>query len=474
LRWLPMVALCALTGCGQVAVGPSPSEVAGKLLIITDDGGWCWFQGPRAIVHEGRIIVGTVARGRYDLNRRGNVEVHAYDLATGQTQTSVLHTQFEVDDHDSPALLVRPDGRVLSSYAKHSKEGFHYIRITNNPGDISSWGECKTTPRYPEGHVTYSNLYRMSVNGLLYNFFRFFRGTNSNPFFLYSGDEGDSFIFGGRILAQKGRPYMKYASNGIDIIHFTTTDGHPRDYDNSIYHGYIKVERVDGKAAEKLYDSYGNLLDSNLRDDQAVGPSELTRIFEGGPRRVGWTSSIQLDKDGNPYVGFTVQMNSQGLPAGSGGQDHRFHYARFDGASWHEYEIAYGGSRLYPGEDDYTGLIEVDPGDRNTVFIGTDADPVTGKPLISMADSQRHRELYRGQTEDGGRTWKWEAITRNSAVDNVRPIALQYGSNRTVVLWLRGKMTSYTNYDFRVVGLVLGDELPALTVATDAAASPSR
>ncbi len=466
--WLVCVWVCAVAGCARAAGDVGPNAVAGEPFAITDDGGWCWFEDPRAVVHDGAVIVGTVAMGTTDQRRRGNVEVHSYDLATGHTRAAVLHAKFQADDHNSPALLVRPDGRLLASYAKHGNERFHHIRVGEKPGDIASWRKGATTP-LKKGGVTYSNLYRMSASGLVYNFFR---GTDINPFFLYSSDEGDTFKLGGRVLAQRGRPYMRYASDGVDTVHFAATDAHPRDFDNSVYHGYIKIETVNGKTVERLYDSHGKLLDGNLRDGNAVGPAKLTRVYQGGPGRVGWTSSIELDEAGHPYMGYTVQVGGHGLSRGKGGEDHRFHYARFDGGQWHRYEIAHAGSRLYAGEDDYTGLIEVDPGDKDVVYISTDADPVTGEPLVSKADGLRHRELFRGRTRDGGRTWAWEPITWNSTVDNVRPIVLRADGSRTVVLWLRGKMTTYTNYDFKVVGLVVGEALPALATAADPAVTP--
>ena len=72
------------------------------------------------------------------------------------------------------------------------------------------------------------------------------------------------------------------------------------------------------------------------------------------------------------------------------------------------------------------------------VYISTDADPVTGTPLISRADKLRHRELYRGTTRDDGKSWKWEALTANSTVDNLRPIVPKWQDPRTALVWLRG------------------------------------
>ena len=149
-----------------------------------------------------------------------------------------------------------------------------------------------------------------------------------------------------------------------------------------------------------------------------------------------------------------MQKDSAGLPPYRGGEDHRYRYARWTGREWVDYEIAYAGSRLYAGEDDYTGTIALDPADPNVVYISTNADPASGKPLVSKSDSQRHYEIFKGATRDGGKSWSWTAVTSNSAVDNIRPIVPGWDGNHTALIWLRGRYAAYTNYDLDVVGTI--------------------
>ena len=43
------------------AAEPSgPDYVAGKLIRMNDNGAWSWFMDERAIVHEGKLVVGSV------------------------------------------------------------------------------------------------------------------------------------------------------------------------------------------------------------------------------------------------------------------------------------------------------------------------------------------------------------------------------------------------------------------------------
>src|SRR5947208_1248376 len=82
-------------------------------------------------------------------------------------------------------------------------------------------------------------------------------------------------------------------------------------------------------------------------------------------------------------------------------------------------------------EDDYTGLAALDPNNADVVYISTDAEPVTGTPLVSTADGERHHELFRGTTRDFGATWSWEPITANSTMDNLRPLVPKWTDSRT-------------------------------------------
>lgn len=166
----------------------------------------------------------------------------------------------------------------------------------------------------------------------------------------------------------------------------------------------------------------------------------FTRVYQGGPTNVAWMSDLHLDRAERPVILFTTQRDGAGLMMGAGGMDHRFHYARWDGAQWVTHEIAHAGTRLYPGEDDYTGLGAIDPQKPSVVYISTDADPATGRPLISRASYRRFHELFRGETPDGGATWQWTAITSNSSTDNLRPLVPIWpdAQGRTSVVWMRG------------------------------------
>jgi putative BNR repeat neuraminidase len=439
----------------------APNYVAGKLIQLNDNGAWSWFMDPRAIVDNGRLIVGSVrAVGKFEnaaAQDWGNVEIAVYDIATGKTDTTVLQPHFEQDDHDAPAFLARPDGRYLAMYSKHAAERKMYYRISE-PRNALAWGPTLSveTPgseaKFAGDNDTYANPFRLP-NARIINFFR---GLHHEPNYMISRDYGQTWTYGGHWLYGKGgySPYLKYAYDGKDTIHFVATEDHPRNFDNSLYHGYLR----DGVIFQSNGARVGALSTSM---EASIATWELTKVFQGNPDNVAWMIDLELDRNDHPYVLFSCQIDGRGLPRGQGGMDLRYHYARWDGKAWREEEIAHAGSRLYAGEDDYSALGALDPNNPNIVYISTNADPVTGVPLISAADHQRHYELFRGVRDERSSKWNWTPFTHNSTADNLRPIIPKWSDPRTALVWMRGAyMNNHGEWNTAVVAVIV-PPLPA-------------
>lgn len=444
---LLVVSLLGWSGTKSAPAGsPEP-------IIFNDDAGWCWFQDERAIVWEGALWIGSVAGGVDDDARRGDIELTRYDIQSGLSSRIELHDRLQRDDHDAPALLPLGARELLAVYAAHGSDTL--IRVRKLAADGSLLGAERIVDVAVQSGlgVTYANLFRLATEndgrGRIYDFYR---GQGWDPNAIVSDDDGQTWQALGQLLAGPGRPYVRYAANGRDTIHFFCTDQHPRDFDNSLYYGFVRDGDV-WASAEKSIGTLGREVPTH---------EQLTRVFQGSADAVAWPCDVEIDAQGNPCVAYTVQVDGAALPQGKGGMDHRFRFARFDGQTWRDEQIAHAGTRLYAGEDDYTGLAAIDPTDVRVVYISTDADPLTGEPLVSKADGQRHREIFRGERPDeDGMSWDWTAITRDSNADNIRPQVTKPESDSRsgvrALLWLRGGMTSYTNYDFDAVGLLLSD-----------------
>ena len=177
-------------------------------------------------------------------------------------------------------------------------------------------------------------------------------------------------------------------------------------------------------------------------------------VFAADSNDHAWTSDMQLDSNGYPVLAYSVRIGQNTGVASTDGTDIRYRYSRFDGTTWHDYQIAYAGSCLYSGQWSYSGLISLNHSDPNTVYISTNADPVTDAALISSADGKRHYEVYRGFTDNGGASWTWTPITANSTLDNIRPNLPVWNNQNTALYWLKGTYTSYTNYNMSAVGYI--------------------
>ncbi|MEO7100817.1 MAG: glycoside hydrolase family 88 protein [Luteolibacter sp.] len=435
------------------------NDVPGAVMV-KPNGGWCWFQDPRVIVtKDGNVVFTTISGESYGGYDAGDLCATQWNPETGKLGQFELSNKFQSDDHDVAALMERPDGKILAVYGKHSTDRLQRWRITNKPGDISSWAKENT---FDVGDkYSYSNVFRLSAeNGRTYNFSRS-RGYNPNC--NISEDEGSTWKYGWSLFSWTSedlknnpgytgidgcRPYVRYASNGTDTIHFVTTEDHPRAFDNSIYHGFYRGGKIHDSTGKVLADTSGGL---------ALKPTSFTKIFDGGADKVAWTTDLELDAKGNPYTAFSVQMDGakdrgkQG--AAKDGMDHRYFYARFDGSRWETHQMAFAGTRLYPNEDDYTGLVALDPQDPDTAVISTNADPSTGTPLTSKTDQKRHWELFRGKTTDGGKSWSWTAITHDSTADNLRPIIPSNPGGPRITLWTRGRLKTYTDFHLDVFAL---------------------
>lgn len=457
----------ALTVCWLVtllfprfALAEEINQVAGKLITFNTNGGWCWYQDERAVVDQaaGKLLISSIAdaTGADGTQRDGDVDIISYDFATGHIDRAVLHAGLGDDDHNVPALLIRPDGRYLAVYTKHNGDKLSRYRISTKPHDATSWGPEQAfdwggTPG-SDFRVTYSNLFYLPAEKQTYNFAR---ANNRGPNILVSKDDGSNWSYAGKLVFNPKfmgyvNGYFKYASNGVDRIDFVGTEHHPRDFNNNIYHGFIR--------GGMMFRSDGSPVDRDIFDNDAPNQTSLTKVFQSDPedgKQVNsraWTVDLHLDANGNPCTILSTRAHD--VPVNTKGfEDHRFWYARYDGQQWQVRQLAKAGARLYSGEQDYTGLAALDPHNPDRLFISTTVDPRDDKALGV-------HEIFEGVTSDGGKSWIWSPITYHSQVDNLRPIVPIWDAQHFALLWLRGKYTTMHDYDQAVVGLTKIEPLP--------------
>jgi hypothetical protein len=439
------------SACPPVAVAtPSGADwVDGRLTVLNDNGAWSWFSDERAVVDESRrrlvFSSDTDSAGPGGAARNGHVEVTIYDLDANTLTRSTVGSLIS-DDHNAGAVAIRPDGNYVTMWAGHNQDCKSYYRTYVD----GTWSPQMAFDWHPHGctlsdavTVTYANLWNMSSEGKVYGFVR---SIGTSPNILISSDQGATWTYGGRLTATRRVGYVagyyKYWGNGVDRIDFVGTEEHPRNFDNSLYHGYIK--------GGKTFDSMDNMIDGNLSDGTSPGITAFTKLFATGsvvgPVALDHAWNIDLAR----YHDGSIALLWQARVVGSDPQnpDLRICYARFDGHTWRLTYLVKGGLKLYASEQDYTGLGALDPDDPHTVYVSTTYDPRDDTTSLT-----RH-EIFRGTTCDEGETWQWTPVTANSTHDNLRPIMPKWDKRRSALLWFRGNYYSMNSFNTEVVGIL--------------------
>jgi hypothetical protein len=448
------------TTCTMPPPGPVPTS---SIIQFNDNGAWCWYQDERALVDTkaNKLIIGSVASGG---SRNGNIEAVIYDLAAKKSTLYTVSTSIaaNIDDHNAPALIIRPDGKYVAMYSTHRVDCITRSSIF----DGTKWGtEQKfdwTSLGCPwagadTNLVTYDNVWYMGSS--LYDGVR---SVGTDNAFLSSSDDGATFSYYGRLMDTKQVGYVagyyKYWGNNTDRIDFVGTEAHPRDDDNSLWHGYIQNGMV--------YNSSGTVIDSSLKDPDSTTTnskdiSSYTPVFKTGSMAGNVKLCRMWDHDIVRYADGTIAILGQGradtcdsTPTGSD-PDKRMIYSRWDGTSWKTTYLVHGGPKLYQtssdDEQDYIGLAALVPDDPTTIYISTTYDPTTD----TTKTGAKH-EIWRGTTCDNGATFQWTPVTQNSTKDNLRPIVPKWDSTHTALLWLQGTYSSAQSYQLAIVGTITG------------------
>jgi hypothetical protein len=464
-----------------------PDLVIGNLLQFNDNGNWTWYCDERSVVDaaRGNLIVGSDASpaGMGGSARSGDVETVIYCVTNGSRQRFTLKdgasdpSAFYADDHNTPGLLVRPDGKYLAWYCAHNTERTNYWRNfdgTNwTPEQRFDWN---TLPSGTDFNATYSNPHYLSAEDRTYNLIR--ENDHGSPNILISTDHGDTWTFGGQLTASLTNinvgyvsGYFKYSDNGVDRIDFIGTETHPRDSSTSMYHGYVKNAQS--------FKSDGTLVDANIFDQSAPVITQFTEIFTNGavspPGQTNyrcWNDDVQVYPDGTVQAIIATRINNDTQGNDSNiNPNHAFFFCRFDGTNWSATYLCQAGTKLYSSEADYVGLGSLHPNDPNTIFISTKYDPravQSGVRDTNQPYSSFH-EIWKGVTTNRGASFTWIPITQNSLRDNLRPIVPSWDGNDTALLWFRCTYTSAQSIDGAPVGLIeRRSEAPTLKTYLDA------
>lgn len=413
-----------------------PAEAAPQLRSL-GGGGWSWFGDPRGVHHRGaynRTYIGWI-------DREGTIKVASYDHGTGVRTTAALRWRLEVDDHDNPSLHLLPDGRLMVFYSRHAG-GKMFYRVSVRPEDITSWRRERTVPTNtpgPNGY-TYPNLVQLRAERN--RLWLFWRGGNYQPTFSTSADGGDTWTTARTLVKYAdNRPYIKFASNKRDTIHFAFTQGHPNTSQTKIYHAFYKRRafyRADGTKIKRM---------SQL----PLSPSETARIDTTASK--DWIHDIALDNAGRPVIVYATFRSAR---------KHSYWYARWTGTRWLRVPLTSAGPPIANRRETwYSGGITLDHDNPSVVYLSRKVNGM--------------HEVETWWTPDRGRTWSRQAVTSGSRTENVRPISprglLAFDDDMSVV-WMRGNYKHWVDYRTDITTVLMnGGNVPP---NAEARVSPKR
>lgn len=396
---------------------------------LTDDGGWCWFSDPRAVMIDGEIVTGWV-------KTNGTIEAGRFNPGTRSVQTDELYYLLERDDHDNPAFVVTGDRRVLALYTRHGKKDLFINSLPGTGADDHFSSPQMLHPlseeevkKFPRARITYANPFTLKAeNNRIYCFGRW---AGFKPNMMWSDDNGNTWsqskVFITNYPFDGGnRPYVKYASDGDARVHLTFTDGHPRNEPtNSVYYAYYEGGGFYRAGGKKIVDM----------DAIPFEPKDASIVYAATEAEGrAWVADVGQDELRDPVILYTRSPDTT---------NHEYWYARFTEGEWVSKKICDSG-KWFPqtpegmGEKEphYFGGLALHPDNANVVYLSRQVDGVF--------------EIERWETDDRGTTWSSTAITEQSTLDNVRPY-LPIGLKQTdpeVVLWMETrKYVHYTNYE---------------------------
>ncbi len=388
---------------------------------VTHNGAWCWFADPRAVYYEGE------KKCTYStwIDNAGSIFVGCYNHDTGESTTTLIHEYFETDDHDVPAILIDKDGYLTLFYSRHSdKQGIKMVKSLE-PESIEAWSDVRIMKLNDMGvasskfNTSYTYAHPVQLEDDNNNIYLYWRGMNFKPTMSVSKDGGETWsmgtiVFTPRGIDKKGRPYTKIYSDGKKKIHFTVTDGHPRDEkaNNVYYFSYDKsgYKKADGSAIK-------------YTPGEGINGKDADLVYDGSTKGKAWVWDVAQTKKGYPVIAFVRFPDDK---------NHIYCRAEWNGKKWIVEDLINSGSwfpqtqpNTFEKEPNYSAGMSIDKED----------------PSILYMSVKRGKKFEIEKWQKRGSKWIVEAITKNSPKDNVRPYAICGAGkkNELQVMWMQNQ-----------------------------------
>ena len=354
--------------------------------VVTNNGGWNWYVEPSGThIQPGDELATRFESGTYSSNGGykfrhdktymgwvedgGDIVIGEYNHDTDEYKRVVIHEKLESDDHNNPAVVILPDGRIMAVYTMHTNEAFVYYRVTKNPEDISEWNDeqfylCQSvTPDDTNVYyATYPSVFMVHDDeGIIGNdvIYMGWRGVHWKPTFAkfsmpdengvcetlmnqtqfanttygystYDNKDAPNAKSDGGKTDSGRRPYTKYDYDfDRNKIYITFTANHPdNDKRNHIYYIYLDIED------QNLYTAKDRLLQPLPFENQQVYRTQgangtngqwgiiTVDLVDAYPELLVFNASEQTGQSFNPRSGnaerrgwtWDIMHNKKGEP----------------------------------------------------------------------------------------------------------------------------------------------------------------
>ena len=401
-------------GCACLGNAQSIPKAGTDFTSITNNGAWTWYGNPDAVYYEGKFKKTYMGW----ISNTGVISVASYDHTTGDTATKVVRTGYQIDDHNHPSLLVRPDGRLMVFFSGHDGPTLS-LYVSINPEDISSFGpEIQVAPG-PGITYAYPNPMFLSAEGDSGRIYVFYRSMGLKPCFTYSDDWGKTWTPTKNYYTNPDstpKSYVNYCCNGKDEIDMVIEKGHRAGYWPLYYLKYKQGAFYKANGTQLATMDHLPIINTLL--DTVMDPAA------SGCHGSAW--DISLDNSGLPVAVYDQFKDAN---------NHIYYYIRWTGSSWFKKLLVNSGATM-GAEDGFAGGITLDHDN-------------TGNIYMSRQINGMH-EIDRWTTSDAGETWDSTAITRGSAKKNTRPIVPRNHKefDKLDVIWMYGDYTAFTGTGF--------------------------
>jgi hypothetical protein len=449
----------AATGVLLATTSAGTAKTARASTTISPGGSWCWFNGPIVVDYNGTQNHRYLGYSAPD----GSVIVSQQDLATGVVTTFNLHSAFGIpgggvgtsNDHSSPGIAVRPDGRLIVFYAQQQGSALYY-RISTNPEDVTAWGSeqtigtAGTIATYPRPHYIGSRLFLV-------------HSCSPGWRVVYSDDNGATWSNPQLWLSSYPNPggytqtRVNAAQTRMDFIYSMHPNSSGSGYAtlSDMYHGYFDGTTFFATDGTSLGTLAGLPTVSNPNVATQTGGitlASLKKVYDYTTNGLCWAWDVALGPDGNPVCVFSSYPNAVIGDTWTGGQaahfdDHRYNYYRWNGTAWVGAQITAAGGRITDApappasgfqEYQYSGGVALSQTDPTVVYLSRRVAP------------SLQFEIERWVTTDGyGSAWTSSPITVESdqLTKNLRPATPHNPTaGAPEAVWMQGAYIDYTNF----------------------------